>query len=82
MQNQFGATPVASIARVESGGKTYAVGASVIARADDSSLQVLSDVAGLKVVLSDCLLQSGALLRQSHLTGLLKFAQTCIALMA
>lgn len=49
VQSQFGITPVASIARIESGVDVYAVGASVIARADDSTLLSLSDTAGHKV---------------------------------
>ncbi|KAL3157894.1 hypothetical protein ABBQ32_012304 [Trebouxia sp. C0010 RCD-2024] len=49
MQSQFGTSPLASIARVEDGTDTFAVGASVIARADDSRLQSLSDTAGRKV---------------------------------
>ena len=51
MQSQFGVSPVASLARVEAGMEIYAIGASVIARADDSSLQSLSDIAGRKVLL-------------------------------
>lgn len=51
MQSQFGTSPLASIARVEDGTDTFAVGASVIARADDSRLQSLSDTAGRKVLL-------------------------------
>lgn len=50
VQSQFRVVPVASIARIESGVDTYAVGASVIARADDSRMQLLSDTAGHKVL--------------------------------
>lgn len=50
MQSQFGITPVASIARIESGVDIYAVGASVIARANDQTLLSLSDTAGHKVL--------------------------------
>ena len=51
MQSQFGVTPVASIARIVSGAETRALGASVIARADDIQLQSLSDTAGKKVLI-------------------------------
>lgn len=50
VQSQFGITPVASIARIASGVDVYAVGASVIARADDPTLLSLSDTAGHKVL--------------------------------
>ena len=50
VQSQFGIMPVASIARIVSGAETYAIGASVIARADDTQLQSLSDTAGRKVL--------------------------------
>lgn len=50
MQSQFEITAVASIARIVRGAETYAIGASVIARADDAQLQLLSDTAGKKVL--------------------------------
>lgn len=50
VQSQLGVTPVASIARIVSGAETYAIGAAVIARADDMQLQSLSDTAGKKVL--------------------------------
>lgn len=50
VQSQFGIVPVASIVRIVNGAETYAIGASVIARADDTQLQSLSDTAGRKVL--------------------------------
>jgi len=41
--------PVASLVRSEDGMVTYTVGGSIIARADDTSLHSLSDLAGRKV---------------------------------
>ncbi len=49
MQSQYGVVPLASIARIESGMITYTVGGTVIARADDSDLQSVSDLSGHKV---------------------------------
>ena len=71
--------PLASIARIESGVETYAVGASVIARADDSSLQSLSDVAGHKVSLSGCLVNQKLCTHRMSYPCMLKFAQTRLA---
>ena len=43
-------SPIASIARIESSMVTHTVGGSVIVRADDTSMQSLSDLKERKVV--------------------------------
>lgn len=49
MQSQYNVVPLASIARLEQGMVTYTVGGSVIARADDTSLQSVANLSGRKV---------------------------------
>ena len=46
----FGASPLASIVRLEDGEVTYTVGGSIFARANDTSLQSLADLAGRRVM--------------------------------